>query len=981
MATDDKFVNITNKKILTYDQMSTNFFDYLRNITEDSFAAQYRLSGFFDTQVAVTGTATGEVSVAGAFEGTDGLGKKFDVSSSDSRFQNVPFQNTNAINYHMGIRSIDMVNELDINPRSNSPEYRENIEEIGTKGNPDVVVDNGSTLTITVDTVTESGVSHAGREVRVYMVTPKATSWANAYEDLTVTWTGSNNKITTTGLLGQTAGLVSVTTGDYIVVEKGPIIVRQSTSDLTSVSGVAFLAEFLGNSGGAPSPIMTQQRVLTGSLSDLDELEELLNKSLGSMILNGFSYSSGTGGVVSYTSGTGWFPDYATGIGLVQYASPSIAVPDGSYYTYIVGTTGVLSYTATKSTAYTAGNLPISYVTLASGSVTAIKDLTFRVADLQKRGVITVAPAGRGTNFTDVQAAIDYIEIMRSESDGNWPGVELWLIGDMTVIDAIIPSACKGLKIKGVSSGDGRAKISNSSSGSHDASFLVDADDIIFENILFFQDITSNGSYGRCIRQVYSPSTTVYRTIFYNCRFDASTDRTSAVVEGTSALEWENCSFYKCIFEGSTSGANSFFVYGGPNWTFEDCMFSGGSTVTKISNTTTALRESVFTRCILDNIDEINILGSSGFPLPCTFNDCSVDVTDIECGRFINCRIEGSLYPTTANDNITIIGGKIENASNFLTKNYSSSILLRDVEIYCTGTTFITGTACDNIKIYGCTFSSDQTITGSPGLQLHGDCIIENNRFEQSRSTYAAGNLIEVEGADTVIRGNSIDASDWGSAIGLLTSGDFAIVSDNEIYADGLYAIYNNVSGGHRIINNKISSDDVGNVGAIFVQTADQTLIMGNWIFNFDGRGVYLNNCSQCRIVNNHLSVVGSSSSPFDIVLYQSNGCVVSGNILENPNSSGAAILLDGSSGNLSQYNVISGNSIWDVNYIDGIKLLQYSGHNAITGNTTHPSQTNGINIASGSNYNTIMSNSTGGTGTPNILDNGTGNQLKANNT
>lgn len=272
MPTDNLFAYLTNKKLIPYDVMQTYIFDYMKAALEAYMSKMYRAPGVYDAEATVTGTATGEVSVAGAFEGTDGDGHQFSFGAADPRFDDVPFENANGISYHMGIRQVELVEELDINTRIGQPEYRSNKENIGTIGTPDAVVDNGSTITLTVDAVTESGYSHANRTVRVYLVTPKGVSWANAYEDRPVVWDSSNNKITTTGLLGQASGSVSTTPADYVVCEIGPIIVRQATADLRSTSGVLFLAQFNGNSGGSPSPSMVDQPILTGDLTDLADI-------------------------------------------------------------------------------------------------------------------------------------------------------------------------------------------------------------------------------------------------------------------------------------------------------------------------------------------------------------------------------------------------------------------------------------------------------------------------------------------------------------------------------------------------------------------------------------------------------------------------------------------------------------------------------------------------------------------------------------
>src|SRR5690606_29601129 len=93
---------------------------------------------------------------------------------------------------------------------------------------PSVVVDNTGTITFTIDSVCEAGVSHAGRTARIWKVIPGegATTEAIAIEDVAVVYTAGNNKITTMGTLGQSA--VSTTAADYMVALLGPSVKRNT---------------------------------------------------------------------------------------------------------------------------------------------------------------------------------------------------------------------------------------------------------------------------------------------------------------------------------------------------------------------------------------------------------------------------------------------------------------------------------------------------------------------------------------------------------------------------------------------------------------------------------------------------------------------------------------------------------------------------------------------------------------------------------
>ncbi len=272
MATGDILAYFANKKLLPLEMVEEYIFDYLKKVAEDGLEKQYRLDGVFDAEATVTTSGTGVVTIAGAFTATDGDGKIFDFGAADPLLDDVPFENNNGVTYHMGLRSILLPEELDINPRTGQPEYRTRVENIGAIADPDLVTDNGSTITLLVDDVCDGGFNYGGRTVRVWLVTPKAITWASAYEDVVISWTEpTGNEITTTGLLGQTAGSVSEVEAEYQVALLGPTIKRQVTEDLIAAADTCFIAKFDG-AAGAPAPDMTDQRIFTGSLSDLADI-------------------------------------------------------------------------------------------------------------------------------------------------------------------------------------------------------------------------------------------------------------------------------------------------------------------------------------------------------------------------------------------------------------------------------------------------------------------------------------------------------------------------------------------------------------------------------------------------------------------------------------------------------------------------------------------------------------------------------------
>lgn len=250
MTTGESFVNITNKSILGFDDLATRLLGYLRSLNITSVLARFDVDGAFNTKLGLASGGNDTVQVTGTSRITDGSGHVMEAHNAEGGVTAL-FENTSGITYYVGARYCEIATEIAINPKTGDPQYLAYTEEVGESGTPDLVTDNGNdTITFRVDSITESGVSCAGRTVRVYMVTPAsgATSASIAFEDLTVVWDGSNNKVTTAGALGQTS--ISTTTTDYVVVMLG-ITVKRNTNLETSPDHM-FIGTVLGVGAGSP---------------------------------------------------------------------------------------------------------------------------------------------------------------------------------------------------------------------------------------------------------------------------------------------------------------------------------------------------------------------------------------------------------------------------------------------------------------------------------------------------------------------------------------------------------------------------------------------------------------------------------------------------------------------------------------------------------------------------------------------------------
>lgn len=244
MSTLDKKVSIYLKKFLTQQQMSENFLDYLLKQSRDNFKTIYPFQGFFSGGV-ISPAGNDQFQVSTPLVATDGQGH---VLKLDPLLAVVPFQNALGILYHVGLRFIEIPRETEINVRTGEIEYTFIEEALGELAEPNSVVDNGATITLVVDSVTEAAVSNAGRKVLVWL--KRAKNRQDAFAELTVVWDGSNNKVTVPNLMGQVAGFVSVDPADYQVALLGPTVKRNT--DLSADPEVAYLGTVAGTGAGNP---------------------------------------------------------------------------------------------------------------------------------------------------------------------------------------------------------------------------------------------------------------------------------------------------------------------------------------------------------------------------------------------------------------------------------------------------------------------------------------------------------------------------------------------------------------------------------------------------------------------------------------------------------------------------------------------------------------------------------------------------------
>jgi len=322
------------KQLLGFQDLGLRGFTALRNSHIEATQARWDVDGVFNTKLSMAGSAPNALLILGSSKATDGLGHVLNIQSA--YLQSALFENSVSINYYVGLMYAEIPAGIRINPLTGKPQFDSYVEEVGFQAAPNSVVDNGNgTMTMVIDSVTEVGVSNAGRVVRVWKVAPAdgGTTLSIALEEVTSVFTGGQNKITTAAKFGQTT--ISTVAADYLVTVMGPRISRNT--DLSAVPGVVFIGTVVGN-GATPSTFSNANQTLLKTFQDATQ--------------------------VAYAP-TGWLSPGAT---TVQLALDTIVSGLGD--TVSTGTSG-----ASKVGVYSAG-----YSTVATGGIGNAADSTYTAA-------------------------------------------------------------------------------------------------------------------------------------------------------------------------------------------------------------------------------------------------------------------------------------------------------------------------------------------------------------------------------------------------------------------------------------------------------------------------------------------------------------------------------------------------------------------------------------------------------------------------
>lgn len=283
MTTGDKFVSIQPKRLMGFLDFRDRFLDYVKErlakITEVAYGDDGTVGG--SITMSEFGSGIDRFQLDNDIIGSDGAGN-FTLADAELAGRDVGFQfeNANAVDYHVAYHYTERPRGIQINPRTGDPEFKELEETLGNRIEPDLVTDNGTTITFRVNSATrlyaaDAALDQTGRRCLVWKKTPGRTAIieALAVELLTVTNNGGEMEVTSSGLFGQTVGSVSTTPSDYYVLLLGASL---SIHTLASEPGYHYIGKITGaGSGSAPSFDLTGQLNIGPIISDINVISEL----------------------------------------------------------------------------------------------------------------------------------------------------------------------------------------------------------------------------------------------------------------------------------------------------------------------------------------------------------------------------------------------------------------------------------------------------------------------------------------------------------------------------------------------------------------------------------------------------------------------------------------------------------------------------------------------------------------------------------
>lgn len=278
MPTNDRKIRIYNKRLLSLSGIRDNFLEFLDDEIDEIVAAIFQsTSGVLDpdTIELVAGSTNSQftLGLSNANRVVVGTGQIIDLSliTGTDITEDIFFEDDGSSVYYVGIKFAEVEDGIELNPRTGDPEYPNLKQTYGEVDTPDSVTDNTTYIRIIINSITESGVDHTGRTVRVWLVDPVSGVESLAYFEGTSAYSAPNNYVDVPysgadGPLGQdtSSSPPSTTASDYKVFIEGAS--WKKNTDLRTTSAYAFIGQITSTGGVPVFSIADQNNIFINTL-------------------------------------------------------------------------------------------------------------------------------------------------------------------------------------------------------------------------------------------------------------------------------------------------------------------------------------------------------------------------------------------------------------------------------------------------------------------------------------------------------------------------------------------------------------------------------------------------------------------------------------------------------------------------------------------------------------------------------------------
>lgn len=288
MSTGDTWIELATGQILDFDRLD-DYLGQVRDFMDGVVAGIYGADTTIGGSYATFTYGASLLTLAATRSGINAEGHPMTATLGADGWTSIPFQDTAAIDYHLGARPNDRPSSVTGDTADGGFYFDEVEDAIGEQGAPDLVTDTGTGLAFRIDTLVSVWSGGGTRPVTIWKVNP-VTASADAIWTGTASASGGHVVATVPHYFGQAAGSRSTTAADYRVHVEGLTV---STTNLATDPAYWYLGKV--NTG---VPVTTGQGLVPtwGTWLALFAVEhDTATGKHAAVNANSYSYNAGAG--------------------------------------------------------------------------------------------------------------------------------------------------------------------------------------------------------------------------------------------------------------------------------------------------------------------------------------------------------------------------------------------------------------------------------------------------------------------------------------------------------------------------------------------------------------------------------------------------------------------------------------------------------------------------------------------------------------